>query len=122
MEQIEGGDLVVNRGNESKPKESEESDPKRDLNVVENYETALKLSRVCTAIRSTRGWGDLQLPVGELGGCCQTESPASCSRCLGDPESHHFFLRLPSHPALLLILHSPSREIASVPPVPPLSF
>lgn len=46
MEQIEGGDLVVNRGNESKPKESEGSDPKRDLNVVDNYETALKLSQV----------------------------------------------------------------------------
>lgn len=46
MEQIEGGDLVVNRGNESKPKESEESDPRRDLNAVDNYDTALKLSQV----------------------------------------------------------------------------
>lgn len=46
MEQIEGGDLVVNRGNESKPKESEVSDPRRDLNAVDNYETALKLSQV----------------------------------------------------------------------------
>ena len=46
MEQIEGGDLVVNRGDESKPKESEESDPKRDLNVVDDYDAALKLSQV----------------------------------------------------------------------------
>ena len=46
MEQIEGGDLVVNRGNESKPKESEEQDPKRDLNTVDDYNTALKLSQV----------------------------------------------------------------------------
>jgi len=46
MEQIEGGDLVVNRGNESKPKESEESDPRRDLTAVDNYDTALKLSQV----------------------------------------------------------------------------
>jgi len=46
MEQIEGGDLVVNRGNESKPKENETPDPKRDLNAVEDYETALKLSQV----------------------------------------------------------------------------
>lgn len=46
MEQIDGGDLVVNRGNESKPKESEEPDPKRGLNAVDNYDTALKLSQV----------------------------------------------------------------------------
>ena len=46
MEQIEGGDLVVNRGNESKPKENEEPDPKRDLNAVDNYDAALKLSQV----------------------------------------------------------------------------
>ena len=46
MEQIEGGDLVVNRGNESKPKESEEQDPERDLNAVDDYNTALKLSQV----------------------------------------------------------------------------
>lgn len=46
MEQIEGGDLVVNRGNETKPKESEEPDPKQDLNAVDDYDTALKLSQV----------------------------------------------------------------------------
>ena len=46
MEQIEGGDLVVNRGNESKPKGSEVSDPRRDLNAADDYETALKLSQV----------------------------------------------------------------------------
>lgn len=54
MEQIEGGDLIVNRGNESKPKESEEPDPKRDLNVVGDYDTALKFSQVCTTVRRTR--------------------------------------------------------------------
>jgi hypothetical protein len=46
MEQIEGGDLVVNRGNESKSQENESPDPKRDLNAVDDYETALKLSQV----------------------------------------------------------------------------
>jgi len=46
MEQIEGGDLVVNRGNESRPKESDVPDPKRDLNAADNYETGLKLSQV----------------------------------------------------------------------------
>ncbi|KAF8971532.1 maintenance of telomere capping protein 1 [Flammula alnicola] len=43
LEQVEGGDLVVNRGNESRPKEGGDA---RDLNTVDNYETALKLSQV----------------------------------------------------------------------------
>lgn len=43
MEQIEGGDLIVNRGNESKPKEGNN---KRDLNAVEGYESAVKLAQV----------------------------------------------------------------------------
>ncbi|KAF5368323.1 hypothetical protein D9758_002343 [Tetrapyrgos nigripes] len=44
MEQVEGGDLIVNKGNESRPKdESGSSD--RDLNVVEGYETAVKLAQ-----------------------------------------------------------------------------
>ena len=34
MEQVEGGDLVVNKGEESKPKESSESS-KREMNAVE---------------------------------------------------------------------------------------
>ncbi|KAK7058288.1 hypothetical protein VNI00_001919 [Paramarasmius palmivorus] len=44
MEQVEGGDLVVNRGDSSKPKE-EGSDAARDLNAVENYEAAVKLAQ-----------------------------------------------------------------------------
>jgi len=39
MEQVEGGDLIVNRGNESKPKESSH----RNLNAADDYETAIKL-------------------------------------------------------------------------------
>jgi len=45
MEQVEGGDLVVNRGHESKPKES--GDTTRDLNLVDGYDAALKLAQVC---------------------------------------------------------------------------
>lgn len=41
MEQVEGGDLIVNRGEESKPKDSV-----RELNVVDGYEAALKLAQV----------------------------------------------------------------------------
>lgn len=122
MEQIEGGDLVVNRGNESKPKGSEEPDPKRDLNVVDNYDTALKLSQVCTTVQSTRDRADSELLAGELGGRRQTEPPASQFRCLDGTKPHHLFLCLPPYPTLLLILYPPSREITPVPPVPSLSF
>ena len=48
MEQVEGGDLVVNRGDESRPKEAE--DGKRDLNAVDGYDAALKLAQVCAGI------------------------------------------------------------------------
>ncbi|KAG8680089.1 hypothetical protein FRC09_018494 [Ceratobasidium sp. 395] len=41
MEQVEGGDLVVNRGNESRPKEGSAG---RDLNAVHSYDEALKLA------------------------------------------------------------------------------
>ncbi|KAI0670148.1 maintenance of telomere capping protein 1 [Trametes maxima] len=43
MEQVEGGDLVVNRGDESRPKDT--ADTKRDLNAVEGYDAALKLAQ-----------------------------------------------------------------------------
>jgi hypothetical protein len=44
MRQVEGGDLVVNRGNESKPKAA--PDAPRDINAVEGYDAAIKLSHV----------------------------------------------------------------------------
>jgi len=43
MEQVEGGDLIVNRGDESKPKES--SSDKREMNSVEGFDAALKLAQ-----------------------------------------------------------------------------
>jgi hypothetical protein len=45
MEQVEGGDLIVNRGDESRPKKSDTEG--RDFNSVEGYEAALKLAQVC---------------------------------------------------------------------------
>ncbi|KIJ08756.1 hypothetical protein PAXINDRAFT_139145 [Paxillus involutus ATCC 200175] len=43
MEQVEGGDLIVNRGEESRLKDS--ADSARDLNTVDGYEAALKLAQ-----------------------------------------------------------------------------
>ncbi|RPD63202.1 hypothetical protein L226DRAFT_527995 [Lentinus tigrinus ALCF2SS1-7] len=43
MEQVEGGDLVVNRGDESRPRDA--TDTKRELNAVEGYDAALKLAQ-----------------------------------------------------------------------------
>ncbi|KAH9176979.1 maintenance of telomere capping protein 1 [Lactarius sanguifluus] len=42
LEQVEGGDLIVNKGNESKPRVTTSG---RDLNTVEGYEQALKLAQ-----------------------------------------------------------------------------
>jgi hypothetical protein len=44
MGQVEGGDLIVNRGNEYTPKAA--SNANRELNAVEGYDTALKLAQV----------------------------------------------------------------------------
>ena len=44
MEQVEGGDLIVNKGEESRPKES--GSLERDLNAVRGYKEAVKLARV----------------------------------------------------------------------------
>jgi hypothetical protein len=40
---VEGGDLIVNKGNETKPKEDSSN---RDINAVEGFEQALKLAQV----------------------------------------------------------------------------
>lgn len=45
MEQVEGGDLVVNKGDESRPKYNGKE---RDLGGVEDFEAALKLAQVCS--------------------------------------------------------------------------
>ena len=44
MQQVEGGDLVVNRGNESRPKDG--SSRERDFNAVYGHDAALKLTEV----------------------------------------------------------------------------
>jgi len=44
MEQVEGGDLVVNKGNESRPKEAIEGI--RNLNAVDGQDAAFKLAKV----------------------------------------------------------------------------
>ncbi|KAJ3907760.1 maintenance of telomere capping protein 1 [Lentinula edodes] len=44
LEQVEGGDLIVNRGEESRPKD-DAGNAARELNTVEGYEAAVKLSQ-----------------------------------------------------------------------------
>lgn len=43
MEQVEGGELMVNKGYESKPREK---GSERNMNAVEGLETALRLAEV----------------------------------------------------------------------------
>ena len=52
LEQVDGGELVVNRGNESRPKEG--ASDRRDLNVVDGYDAALKVSQVCFILLDCR--------------------------------------------------------------------
>ncbi len=44
LEQVEGGDLIVNRGDESRPKDT--GTEQRDFNAVEGLDAALKLAQV----------------------------------------------------------------------------
>lgn len=44
MEQVEGGDLIVNRGNEEKPSSKNLEDDDRNLNTVEGLQEAYKLA------------------------------------------------------------------------------
>ncbi|KAI0271559.1 maintenance of telomere capping protein 1 [Gloeopeniophorella convolvens] len=46
LEQVEGGDLIVNKGNETKPKDNS---VKRELNAADDFEHALKLAQVIRA-------------------------------------------------------------------------
>ncbi|VDB99294.1 unnamed protein product [Peniophora sp. CBMAI 1063] len=45
MEQVEGGDLIVNKGGETKPREDAADSGKRDMHAVEGLEAALKLAQ-----------------------------------------------------------------------------
>lgn len=47
LEQVEGGDLIVNKGTESRPKDDNGSE--RELGGVEGYDAALKLAQVLCA-------------------------------------------------------------------------
>jgi hypothetical protein len=58
MEQVEGGDLIVNRGDESRPKES--VDTVRDLNTVEGFEAASKLAQVIAGSTSVLHLSDVR--------------------------------------------------------------
>lgn len=53
LEQVEGGDLVVNKGNESKPKDDREQ-VERELNAVESFDDAVKLATVRRTRLSSR--------------------------------------------------------------------
>ena len=46
LEQVEGGDLVVNKGDESRPKDASKGHPQRDLGVVDGFDAAFKLAKV----------------------------------------------------------------------------
>lgn len=52
MEQVDGGDLVVNKGHESKPRETGVK-VARNMHPVEGMESATRLAEVCSIVPST---------------------------------------------------------------------
>lgn len=66
MEQVEGGDLIVNRGDESRPKDTGAEG--RNLNTVEGYEAAFKLAQVCpcSGLTQTHTYILIQADIEEL--------------------------------------------------------
>jgi hypothetical protein len=47
MEQVDGGELILNKGDEERPKPSESDEPERDLQTVEGMMEGYKLALVC---------------------------------------------------------------------------
>ncbi|KZW02054.1 hypothetical protein EXIGLDRAFT_511614 [Exidia glandulosa HHB12029] len=103
MEQVEGGDLVVNKGNESRPKES--ADGERDLNAVDGQDAALKLAKanIDDLAKSKAAETEKSVPESSL------QNPTTYS---------HVYLRIQpfflSHP----FAAQPASAESSEPPVP----
>jgi len=89
MEQVEGGDLIVNSGKESRPKET--PSPSRDLNAVETYEAAHKLAQVHI---SSLPFLSLKMRIGQFGRAHQAQLKTNNSKSY---VSHHIFP--PIHPS-----------------------
>ena len=114
MEQVEGGDLVVNRGDESRLKDA--AAEKRDMNSVEGLEAAVKLAQVRRVIpskpRITSPRTDtypLFLPPGRTRPAKQEERSNTPEHNQRGPKSHHILLCPPPHPAIHNH-HSPPRH------------
>jgi Family of unknown function (DUF5427) len=69
MGQVEGGSLVVQKGREGKRRGSESPNQKRDLNICEGLDEALKLAKVLSYPSNTN--------VNSLGERCRTITESS---------------------------------------------
>lgn len=62
LEQVEGGELTVKRGNQSRPKDAPSE--ARDLNAVEGLEAAIKLAQVmCPNLLCTVSYSHYNRPT-----------------------------------------------------------
>ena len=99
MEQVEGGDLLVNRGNESRPKDS--ASEVRDLNAVEGLEAAIKLAQVGQSDLTRVGTTELIDVAGGTRHDRQEQRATSGDR-KSCAESYDILLRISSHPTIHL--------------------
>jgi hypothetical protein len=99
MEQVEGGDLIINRGNETRPKEEDPADAKRDMNAVAGYEAALKLAQVsiCSLLVQEVNF---MLPSGRPERGRQAQSTARSSGTYDRAKSNNLLLCISSHPTI----------------------
>ena len=103
MEQVEGGDLVVNRGDESRPKDA--TDNKRELNAVEGYDAALKLAQVWT-FQTWRPFYGLSSSPGQSRGTHETQRQTRTSSSFLRTKPYNLFLRVPPRSAIHNHLHA----------------
>lgn len=105
MDQIEGGTLIINKGDEAKPKGNAEVDrDERNLNYVEGLAEGWKLAEVCPPTPCLRYIADLFL-AGKCRRAHQELVPFSTSkgerrRSRKSCRPHHTLSHLPPHPTL----------------------
>lgn len=98
MEQVEGGDLIVNRGEESRPKDTPLNSA-REMNAVEGYEAAYKLAQVCNLFLVSFD-PILTIWLGGVRSDNQDERKTTPNRRPNEPKCHHLLSYLYSHPTV----------------------
>ena len=101
MEQVEGGELVVNKGSESKPREKS-PDGRKNLNAVDGLETAFRLAEVSGATPANQ-LGVLTVFIHYTGQCSrlgEVGSEEGADNIISDLKSYQKLVDIPPSPAV----------------------